>query len=657
VALPSWTQPYFWFDLVLTFVLAAADAGSIVAIDRIGDAYWSEGAGRRSAAVYAALIAPTWAVLGWFDALPTFFLLGSLAYVVAPVRASEKSRSKDSTNQSGLEPKRWIMAGTIAGIGAMVKLFPLIVLPAMVVAAATGQKPSNGRVLPTSRLTQPDVTRLGFAIASAALAIAILAVPFLLTAPATFLATFRNVLARGSWESPWALLDGHYGSGVVASLSDRLYFNDSASWGQPSRFPIIWWLVVIVCGAFYVSRFRIALRVRTPRAAVAVTALAMALLMLLSTGFSVQFIVWIVPFVVLLMPGIDGAILLVLLTLDSLVLEGYLYITLFPTLHRLLWISIAIRTALLIWFALECAFAIEPGGWRRYFEVRRRITRPIGVVSIFTGVITASVVGPSLLDAMQDKFGNPPVANALAAAPGQATLIFTQASVYDRFASATGDRPSVVVAEPHLTTWTGEHSLYRRLSEALAGAGDVVVVTDTSLGPNPLLDPVNRVISASYGSPVSQDIETIRLASYASARRPDPRPLDVTFGDAIRLVGVIPDLSSARAGSTLSLTLVWTTASKIRVDYSVSTQLLDGSGRLIAQHDSMPVDNMMPMSAWEPGETIHDPVSLTMPGSAPTGAYSLIVVVYDHQSLARLSPRGTGSQGDHAVVASVKISS
>src|SRR5579885_727093 len=53
--IPAWINPEFWFDLILTVVLAAADAGSIVLIDRLGDAFWGKPAGRRSAVLYAAL--------------------------------------------------------------------------------------------------------------------------------------------------------------------------------------------------------------------------------------------------------------------------------------------------------------------------------------------------------------------------------------------------------------------------------------------------------------------------------------------------------------------------------------------------------------------------------------------------------------------------
>jgi len=49
--LPVWIQPDFWFELTLSLVLAVADGAAIVAIDRLGDAFWGKPAGRRSAIV------------------------------------------------------------------------------------------------------------------------------------------------------------------------------------------------------------------------------------------------------------------------------------------------------------------------------------------------------------------------------------------------------------------------------------------------------------------------------------------------------------------------------------------------------------------------------------------------------------------------------
>jgi hypothetical protein len=485
---------------------------------------------------------------------------------------------------------------------------------------------------------------------------AVLAAPFLVAAPATFLATFWNLLARGSWESPWALLDGNYGTGVVASLSDRLFFNDSAGWGQPSRYPIIWYVVLVVAGVIYLARFRVAFQTRTPQAAVAFVALGLTLFLLLSRGFSTQFIVWILPLIVLVMPGLDGAILAVILTADTFVLEGYVYTTLFPALHRLLWVSVTTRTILLLWFAIECSAAIDPAGWKRFRIARDRATLPVAIVAVLVAGALVAVGWPYVADAAQAKFGAPRLRDTVARLPENSVLVFTQPATYDRLATDLGNHRFVVAAEPKLASWTAGRSLYRQLDAPLRGV-DAVVITDPALPPGPLLDPVNQYLAARYGAPSSQDVDNVHLTTYDPANRPPEHPLDLTYGGAIRLSGVSPDVAAARRGSSLSLTLHWTTSARLNVDYTVSVQLLDPTGHLVAQHDSMPVDNTLPTSAWNPGEEVLDTVPLPIPSTAALGNDSLIVVVYDHRSQARLPVRGSTGQGDHGLLRDVMIQS
>src|SRR5581483_669465 len=138
-------------------------------------------------------------------------------------------------------------------------------------------------------------------------------------------------------------------------------------------------------------RWWVARRVGTARAAIALTGFAVTLLLLLSRGFSQQFTVWLLPFVAIVMPGVGGALLAVLLTLNDIVLEGYLYVTLFPTLHQLLWISAAVRTALLLWFAVECAVAANPKAYDRLGAVRRRVLAPV-VGAVVVGAAIALVL-------------------------------------------------------------------------------------------------------------------------------------------------------------------------------------------------------------------------------------------------------------------------
>lgn len=622
--MPNWTQPYFWFDLLLTVVLALADAGTIVVIDRLGDAVWGSGHGRRAATLYAALFLPVYAILGWFDSLPTFFLLLGLWLAL----------SGDS--RKGERVGLLVQAGVAVGIGAMLKLFPLVALPAAVVHP---------------RSTSRQALRRGAILVGSTVAtVVLIALPFDRLGHATFWATFRNVLARGSWTSPWALLDGYYGTGTVASLPDRLFYNASALWGQPTRFGWLWWLAVALGGAVYLWRGRLAWREGTARAAVALAGLGVTLLLLLSRGFSTQFTLWVLPFAALLLPDVTGAVFVVLLTLDDVVLEGYLYVTLFPDVRRLLWVSVAVRTVLLLWFALECGLAVETTSVQRVGALRRRLSLPAAALSLAGVVVAAVLVSPSLSQAIAARNGDGGFLDVLRQA-NPAAVVFTQTAAYDRLYVDARPRPIVLVAQPKLLQWTGSRSLDGRLTAGVGNAASVLLVTDTSQPSAKVLPAVREWLDARYGAEPERKDGVLTLVVYRRSLRPAENAVGARFGTAIDLVGYRPADLVGHAGAPLRVTLHWRSSAKLDRDYSVSVQLLDGSGKLVAQHDGMPANNAMPTSTWRPGQDVLDPVSLSLPAALAPGRYTAIVVVYDHQSLRRL-PVGAD---DHAILGSVTI--
>ncbi len=644
--IPGWIHPYFWFDLILSAVMALADAGSIVLVDRLGDAYWGAPAGRRSAMIYTALFLPAFAILGWFDTLPTFFLLLALYAALKPVDRSRSRRILAS-----------IVAGVAVGIGAMLKLFPLLALPVAglrspsVDVAPAGRDGSSGslaRVLPAL----VDTVVAGV---SAAVTIGLIALPFLVYSRDTFLATFRNVLSRGSWMSPWALLDGYYGTGGVASLHDRLFYNASASWGQPSQMTAVWWAAAALGSALYAWRWWVARRNGTARAAIALTGFAVTLLLLLSRGFSQQFTVWMMPFVAIILPGISGAMLAVLLTLNDLVLEGYLYVTLLPTLHQLLWISVGVRTALLLWFAAECAVALNADAYSRFRLIRRWVLAPaIGGVLV-AAVIAFVLAAPHVQAAMLERTGDSQVVAAVEQADASGAVIFTQPDVFDRLAGDLRPRPTLLVAEPRLLTWTGDRSLYRRLETSLDGQAMVILVSDTREPASPLLPAVRAWLGAHYGTAEEVKAGATVLEEFRRDRLPSERAVGVQFGNEITLAGIRPEVLSGKRGSALEVTLDWRADREPAHDYTVSLQLLDAQGKLVAQHDAMPASNMLPTTTWQPGQQVIDAISLPLPAGLAPGGYQLIVVLYDHQTLQRLSVHGAGQSGDHATLGVVNV--
>ncbi len=130
-------------------------------------------------------------------------------------------------------------------------------------------------------------------------------------------------------------------------------------------------------------------------------------------------------------------------------------------------------------------------------------------------------------------------------------------------------------------------------------------------------------------------------------------PLDSTFGASVRLIGYhldVPDpLTSA---NTLTLTLYWEalTDGLPGADYTVFAQILDESGRLVGQHDGVPVYNTRPTSGWLTGEYLIDMHSMTF-REPYIGPIRIQVGLYDPVTLRRLLT----DEGQDAVVLPLEL--
>ena len=66
----------------------------------------------------------------------------------------------------------------------------------------------------------------------------------------------------------------------------------------------------------------------------------------------------------------------------------------------------------------------------------------------------------------------------------------------------------------------------------------------------------------------------------------------------------------------------------INSGYTVFVHLLDDSGALRAQRDTIPADGNRPTTGWLPGEVISDTIVLPVPADAAAGTYRVAVGMY-----------------------------
>ncbi len=143
--------------------------------------------------------------------------------------------------------------------------------------------------------------------------------------------------------------------------------------------------------------------------------------------------------------------------------------------------------------------------------------------------------------------------------------------------------------------------------------------------------------------------------------RPDRIPLPIhpdilveaTLGDSIQLIGYtlqLPHASSATISSTLPvfnlhasrpisnlyLTLFWRPRHSLTTDYTVFLHLRNAEGITVAQVDRLSLGGAYPTSRWQPGETVIDPFTLSLPANLPPGLYTLWVGMYRLETLERL---------------------
>jgi hypothetical protein len=313
------------FYLLLGVVLIAAEAGALALVYRIARMTGNDTL-VRAALYFAIFFLPLYLWTGWWDYIPLLLLLAALYSFL---------KGRDG------------MSAILVGVGMLTKLFPVLMIP----AAAC--------FLPSWR------RKIGYGALALATA-AVLVLPFGLANPAMTRASFMNIMTRPSWETIWALFDGYYSYGIVADFPGRFDPAQALAVNHPSRLPWTW--ITAAFGAAFAGiclrllTWRDALRGRRALEWIAALGVSISWLLLYSKGYSPQFLMWVAPFVALILPNRRGAVVLGVLQAMNLI-ELPVYITFFPDQTWLLWLTVVARTTLFIWLAWvfwQASLALSP---------------------------------------------------------------------------------------------------------------------------------------------------------------------------------------------------------------------------------------------------------------------------------------------------------
>ncbi|TLN06667.1 DUF2029 domain-containing protein, partial [bacterium] len=243
------------FTYLLIFILLLADAGNLYFFQRLASRYW-EGEEFTFRVLFYLVILVALPYSWWyFDSLAVLTLLAGLTFAVEG------------------HPGR---AGVWWGIGALVKFFPLIGLASLFEWRRFG------------RLLRCTAIALGiFILGMAAL---------WLVSPQYTQASLQSQSGKGSWETIWALVDGNFSTGNFGPLVQRL---DPALASQPvgNLARISPWLTLPLFALLGVSLLVKAKP--SSRQPLVALGLAMSLFFLWSPGWSVQWVLYLLPILLL----------------------------------------------------------------------------------------------------------------------------------------------------------------------------------------------------------------------------------------------------------------------------------------------------------------------------------------------------------------------
>jgi 4-amino-4-deoxy-L-arabinose transferase-like glycosyltransferase len=124
-----------------------------------------------------------------------------------------------------------------------------------------------------------------------------------------------------------------------------------------------------------------------------------------------------------------------------------------------------------------------------------------------------------------------------------------------------------------------------------------------------------------------------------------PNRIDVTFGDAIRLVGYEVDTSQVRVGGRVTVTAYWRALRSIEASYAVFVHLIDADGVIEAQRDTYPGLGNYPTLLWRPGEVFADRYAVHVPDTAYAPLATTVRIGLYQPEGARLA----ASNGDDGV--------
>jgi hypothetical protein len=301
------------FEIILALGLSVVQAGNLWLFFQLARrTRWQTETDVRTW-VYFALLVGLFYGWGYFDSLVVFTIL-----VGVYLLALDRPRG----------------AGFVLGLGILTKWFPVLSIPAL------------WRLLSSRRALYITLLALGMAV--------IIWGGLYLAFPQMTAASLHSQFGRGSWETVWALAQGNLRTGNLGLEVDHLdpqtaYLQSGESQGVPSWMSLMPFLIV---GGILFTRAR----ATDWHSAISFMGLTWCLFLLWSPGWSPQWVLYLLPLILLVLP-LQRAILLSLTLVVISLAEWPLFLS--RGLFSSLWWLVPMRTGLILLLAVLFWYAMR----------------------------------------------------------------------------------------------------------------------------------------------------------------------------------------------------------------------------------------------------------------------------------------------------------
>jgi hypothetical protein len=176
----------------------------------------------------------------------------------------------------------------------------------------------------------------------------------------------------------------------------------------------------------------------------------------------------------------------------------------------------------------------------------------------------------------------------------------------------------------------------------LVDLGLTVVMTETNS-----IEPAGLVISQTPAAETEIAVGSTVTLTVSTGQQD---LVQANFDDKVVLERCELNGDNFRPGDGVQLFLTWKVTARLPGPYTLFIHIVDSGGKILTQRDEPPLGGSRPTNTWQPGETLFDPHTVSIPSNARPGNYWIRLGLYQGNTRLPVLDPGLAEEQDNAVI-------